>query len=120
MAKVIPTDINKTGGLPAESDASISSSRFHLALKESIYVDDIIAGADSEDNAFKLHQELVDLLGKGGFFPRKWASSSPNVMEKIPSEHRESPLVLRSDSGLPNNNYIKVLGVQWGNAQAVQ
>lgn len=54
------------------------------ALLNHIYVDDIVTGASSEEEAVILYNELVELLRKGGFTPRKWASSSSKVLANIP------------------------------------
>lgn len=79
------------------------------ALINNIFMDDIVAGADSEEQALELYRELNALLSKGGFFPRKWRSSAAAVLEKIPAEDCELPLVLRDaqESG------FKILGLEW-------
>ena len=49
----------------------------------SFYVDDLLAGADSTEEAIELHKELRSMLAKGGFDLRKWRSSSQEVLAKI-------------------------------------
>lgn len=80
-----------------------------LVLTNQVFVDDICAGADSDAQAIQLYKELLALLGRGGFFPRKWTSSSQAVLDVIPTEHRETPLSVDEDGA----TYLKVLGVQW-------
>ena len=41
---------------------------------KSFYVNDCLAGADTPDEALELHQELRNVLLKGGFNLRKWRS----------------------------------------------
>ena len=57
------------------------STMFYLFF----YVDDCLAGADSTQEAMKLHSQLRNLLLKGGFDLRKWRSSSSDVMSTIDS-----------------------------------
>ena len=79
---------------------------------KSFYVDDCLAGADTPDEALELHQELRNLLLKGGFNLRKWRSSSTKVMESIPNElHDISHL-----KGITEGNCKespKALGIHW-------
>jgi hypothetical protein len=88
-------------------------SRFPLAvqaLTSSCYVDDIVSGAASEDQALQLHKELNQLLQLGGFELHKWSSSSTKVLKSIPTfptHHTERVHPLGSTSPL------KVLGLEW-------
>ena len=62
------------------------SSEFPEAVQkisQSIYVDDIAYGADTEDLAYKLHLESKSLLKKGGFNLRKFVTNSSTLQEKI-------------------------------------
>lgn len=79
------------------------------ALSKQTFVDDIVGGADSEAEALQLYAELTELLGKAGFFPRKWCCSSNNVLLNIPAEHCEVPLSLREQDDVTT----KVLGLQY-------
>ncbi|XP_037816904.1 uncharacterized protein LOC119607172 [Lucilia sericata] len=53
------------------------------------YVDDIISGADSYDEAILLQQQLSKMLKKGGFTLRKWISNDRQFISSIPIEYRE-------------------------------
>ena len=82
----------------------------------SFYVDDLLAGADSPEEAIELHKELRSMLAKGGFDLRKWRSSSqevlaeiePQLLEKVPTQD----LVDKHSSAYP-----KALGVVWNSSQ---
>lgn len=76
-------------------------------LSTSCYIDDIVCGAKSENDAISLYRDLTDMLSSGGFELHRWSSSSSNVLNIIPQNHRESPHPLGSD------NTIKVLGLEW-------
>ncbi|KAL1448332.1 hypothetical protein WDU94_014009 [Cyamophila willieti] len=77
------------------------------ALFDSCYVDDIVTGAATPQEALELCEELVALLSSGGFELKKFASSSPEVLAHIPPEDQEQSLVLHDTST------IKVLGLRW-------
>ena len=53
------------------------------ALSRSTYVDDIIAGADSEDDAFRLYIESKEVLSHGSFNLRMFLSNSPLLQNQI-------------------------------------
>ncbi len=56
------------------------------AVDDSFYVDDGLTGADSIDQAVKLHHELQSLFTKGGFLLRKWNSNESEVLQHIDPE----------------------------------
>ncbi|XP_032690669.1 uncharacterized protein LOC116853640 [Odontomachus brunneus] len=92
--------------------AQDEGSRFPQAadlLVSSTYVDDVLAGAATLDEALLLQREIVSLLRTGGFALRKWAANNPAVLEPVPENCRLPLVPLRdhADLGTP------VLGVQW-------
>ena len=62
-----------------------SSSHPKLAqgLLQSIYVDDIVYGADSEEYAYDLFCESKKILKEGGFNLRKFTTNSQQLQERI-------------------------------------
>ncbi|XP_029178446.1 uncharacterized protein LOC114946187 [Nylanderia fulva] len=58
------------------------------ALRHDCYVDDVVTGADSLEDAIDLQQELRSLCTAGGFPLRKWAANDPQVLTGIPPEHQ--------------------------------
>ena len=52
-------------------------------LEESLYVDDLVAGVDSLDEAFNLNLNCKTLMKEGGFNLRKWNSISTTLKSKI-------------------------------------
>ena len=82
----------------------------YKAVMESFYVDDGLTGADTPEEAVKLHEELQEMFGRAGLLLRKWNSNDPQVLHHIPSELRDSHLVHQ----IPDSNeYTKTLGVEW-------
>ena len=93
-------------------------------LLRSIYVDDIVAGAASEESALKLYKESKGVLREGGFNLRKFTSNVPQVQKSIDELEKGSleTTVGVSDEttyakcilgGLENPTDQKVLGVRW-------
>ena len=92
------------------ADFSSPGSMASMHVYNSFYVDDLLAGAESEEEAVKLYQELRELLLKGGFNLKKWRSSSTKVLQSIPSELQELiPKQELVDSH--SANYPKTLGI---------
>ena len=78
-------------------------------IKSDFYVDDLISGANSVEEALNLQQQLITILARGGFPLRKWSSSHQAVLEALPEDMREMQLPLDLDS----TKTYKALGVQW-------
>ncbi|XP_054259230.1 uncharacterized protein LOC128983973 [Macrosteles quadrilineatus] len=89
-----------------EGDAFLQASH---SLRHHTYVDDIITGADSVEAALELQDQLIQLLHRGGFELRKWASNSSAHLEKFPTEHLETPSFLQ-DAQL---HQYSILGLHW-------
>jgi hypothetical protein len=79
-----------------------------VVLQDS-FVDDLISGVHSQEEALELQKQLLGLLENGGFQLRKWSSSNPAVLEAVPPSMRKTRFALSIDSG----DSIKTLGVQW-------
>lgn len=76
-------------------------------LNTSVYVDDMVSGADSIPAACALKEELTSLMARGGFQLRKWASSHSEVLADLPADQCETI------HSLGDTDTLKVLGVQW-------
>ena len=66
--------------------ADDESSNFPLAaeiLKRDIYVDDLMTGADSLQEIFTIRNEINELLGRGGFNIRQWASNHDHALDNL-------------------------------------
>ena len=96
---------------------------FVSVVGDSMYVDDLAAGADDEESAVTLYSKLKERMGDGGFNIRKFASSSISVQQHINTAEK-SALVTCSISpqeddltyaktSLNSSENDKVLGVKW-------
>ncbi|KAI5748462.1 hypothetical protein M8J77_025811 [Diaphorina citri] len=79
------------------------------AILNETYIDDIVSGAATQEEALQLQQELISLLKRGCFELRKWASNNAALLDNVPHDHREKPLALR-DNEEPT---FKILGLHW-------
>ncbi|XP_050315538.1 uncharacterized protein LOC126750080 [Anthonomus grandis grandis] len=77
-------------------------------LLKNIFVDDILSGCQTLDMAIKIKGELTNLLKRGGFDLRKWASNCPDILSGTPIEHQQP---ISFDTEEPS--CLKVLGLQW-------
>lgn len=78
-------------------------------IQKEIYVDDIISGAKTVQDALKVKTEVTDLLATAGFELRKWASNSEEFLSHIPREYCEEMQSFDSKS----ETGLRVLGIQW-------
>ncbi|XP_072162003.1 uncharacterized protein [Bemisia tabaci] len=65
-------------------------------VDEDTYVDDSLSGADSIPEVIELRDELYQLLSRGHFHPRQWASSHPEALAGLP----EADIALPSESAI--------------------
>ncbi|XP_046659921.1 uncharacterized protein LOC124353908 [Homalodisca vitripennis] len=79
------------------------------ALKHHTYIDDIVTGSASLESAIQLQDQLIQLLAKGGFELRKWASNEPRLLDRLPATHRETPRFLQDSQ----STQFSILGLHW-------
>lgn len=95
--------------------AELEQNRFPMAaavIKRNVYVDDIAAGCDDITTTLQLRDELIALLGSGGFELRKWASNAAEILKGLPSLS-QSPISFDSEEP----QFVKVLGLEWDPAE---
>ncbi|XP_055714269.1 uncharacterized protein LOC129808517 [Phlebotomus papatasi] len=77
-------------------------------LQTYFYVDDMLTGCDTKEEAIVLQQQILQLLQRGGFNLRKWTSNSQALLENIPENQRETGICEISPE-----TKIKALGLLW-------
>ena len=60
------------------------------ALTQSIYVDDVVAGADSEDEGYTLYMASKENLSYASFNLRKFVTNSAALQDKVDTEEIKS------------------------------
>ena len=76
---------------------------------KSFYIDDCLAGAESEEAAIDLVNSIQALLAMGRFKLTKWLSSSIIVMKSIPEEKSTTVKSAQPSTALQQ----RVLGISW-------
>ncbi|XP_071582222.1 uncharacterized protein [Temnothorax nylanderi] len=79
-----------------------------IALEEDRYMDDVVTGEDTIDDAIAVQTELRELCTAGGFPLRKWAANSEDILVGIPREHR-----LQRALHVWENDTHSTLGLRW-------
>ena len=92
-------------------------------LKKSFYVDDVITGAKTKEEAYSLYLESKALMKKGGFNLCKFISNNASFRERISVNEGATPTIPSFDNtytqvalGKTQTSSIgerKVLGVIW-------
>lgn len=112
----------KEGQLP-------TAARANLEILINMFVDDLMTGADSTEEAYELFCNCVSVLDKGGFSLRKWLSNDKALMDRLPEELRgqvDKPVCLTSgledstasqdtlgEESSEEQRLTKALGVEW-------
>ncbi|XP_076660151.1 uncharacterized protein LOC143363457 [Halictus rubicundus] len=78
-------------------------------LRYQIYVDDCIFGADHIQLARQTRDQLINLVQKGGFRLRKWASNRSVLL----SDLDQSDHGLACAKEFKSDEYLKILGITW-------
>jgi len=87
--------------------ASEEASSYPLAAEViscDMYVDNLVTGSNNISEARKLQEEIIHILGKGGFALHKWCANHPALLEGIPVQLRESEV---------SCNFITYEGRDW-------
>ncbi|XP_033230028.1 uncharacterized protein LOC117181463 [Belonocnema kinseyi] len=81
------------------------------ALKNDVYVDDLLTGAGSVKDAKQLRDQLKRLAKRGGLRLCKWISNSQEVINDLPDCSNQTSLKLDPDHA------TKTLGVSWNSQE---
>ncbi|XP_055523022.1 uncharacterized protein LOC129717196 [Wyeomyia smithii] len=79
------------------------------AVKNPFYIDDMLSGADSEEEAIELLQQVRDMLHSGGYDVHKVCSNSSAVLQE-PEDKRER---INKIDDPEINMLMKTLGIVW-------
>ncbi|XP_074099940.1 uncharacterized protein LOC141528017 [Cotesia typhae] len=78
-----------------------------VVLKSDFYVDDVLSGAETRQDAETLRDQLKEITKKGGFTLRKWASNDPSLLYNCDEHPSTTHMSLEPDTT------VKTLGIQW-------
>ena len=95
-------------------------------LKNSLYVDDLITGEQTEDAALAVYKTTKKIMSEGGFNLRKWKTNDRQLQVKIdncesvcvnPNEDHESHAKINTNPSTTatgcDNKAVKILGMKW-------
>jgi hypothetical protein len=99
-------------------------------LKKSLYVDDFVSGADSENEASEVASKAKLIMQKEAFNLRKWNTNSSNlkkmfaeeaspIITNVKSVKEDNESYAKAVTGITikaNSNTVKVLGTIWNTA----
>lgn len=91
------------------NDEMLTYPRAAKILKNDFYVDDCLSGADTDEDAIEIKNELLQIMQAGGLRLLKWSSNSRRLMETLPSNYREC----RAELEIEKDETIKALGIKW-------
>lgn len=94
--------------------AHVSSAQYphgSAILSRDIYVDDVVSGADSLEEALAVKAELSDILSAGGFHLRKWASNEEEFCRDVPLQDLYSSKFIEFTDSCDLS--LKILGLLW-------
>ncbi|XP_063358857.1 uncharacterized protein LOC134648296 [Cydia amplana] len=79
-------------------------------LTSDIYVDDVVTGSSSLDDACDIKSQVIALFKLGAFELRKWVSNRPELLRDLPSEMCLSDAIAFTEA---EDTTVKVLGLKW-------
>lgn len=103
-------------------------------LERSLYVDDLITGTETDEEALVVYKKSKQIMAEGGFNLRKWNSNSRTLLRAIESVENSSGAQSNQDitteddesyaklsttprsSEVKNDTIVKVLGLNWDTA----
>ncbi|XP_061386899.1 uncharacterized protein LOC133321844 [Musca vetustissima] len=93
-----------------QSAAKAEAEKFPLGSKITLrdfYVDNLITGSDTINEAIDIKIQVTDLLKNSGFILRKFGANNEDILQDIASSDREEIITV------DDFQYIKTLGLKW-------
>jgi len=95
--------------------AELEESRFPIGAmiaRRDFYMDDLITGANSIDEARTIRDQVSALLAKGGFVLRKWTSNREELLRDLPGQITDNSIL-----ELDKDGTAKTLGIKWNQSK---
>ncbi|MBN2877647.1 MAG: hypothetical protein JXL85_08365, partial [Bacilli bacterium] len=77
-----------------------------VAVKD-FYMDDLMTGSDTIEEAIVLQKEMIEMLLRGGFKLHKWCANDMRVLGSIDENLREKQVLINEE------DTVKALGMRW-------
>jgi hypothetical protein len=72
-----------------------------------IYMDDLMTGTDTIEEALELQKDIISLFSLAGFKWHKWCANDPRILENIDEKLREKFVQINEE------DTVKALGMRW-------
>lgn len=89
---------------------AIEEKDFPVASKvasKDFYMDDLMTGTDTKEEAIELQREMIALMNCGGFHLHKWCANDTDILENIDENLREKQVLINQEET------VKTLGMRW-------
>uniref|UniRef100_A0ABD2W7T1 DUF5641 domain-containing protein n=1 Tax=Trichogramma kaykai TaxID=54128 RepID=A0ABD2W7T1_9HYME len=90
-----------------ESNEGADFPRAANILRNDLYVDDLLTGADTLTEMIQIRDEVISLPRRGGFDIRQWASNHHHALNNIEEKFVDLDCIIES------NPVLKTLGIVW-------
>ncbi|CAI6342683.1 unnamed protein product [Macrosiphum euphorbiae] len=77
-------------------------------IQRDFYVDDLLTGADTEEQCYEIFQKLTSVLNGAQLPLRKWCSNSSTLLSLLPTTTDDNYIITLSES-----DSVSALGLQW-------
>ena len=94
--------------LARDEKANYQNSSAPSVIEESFYMDDLIHGSYSIQEARKIQTDLINLLKSGGFNLRKWKSNAPELLTGVETDQKN-----QENFDFKQAESSKALGLGW-------
>ncbi|XP_060863425.1 uncharacterized protein LOC132939996 [Metopolophium dirhodum] len=92
-----------------ELGALIKNAPIGRIIRQDFYVDDLISGANTDEECFDIHKQVHSILGTAGFPLRKWCSSSSTLLNSLPHNQKDPNFMIN----LTETEVLSALGLLW-------
>lgn len=76
---------------------------------EDFYVDDLISGCDTTEQAIEISKQIMSILQRGGFDLQKWASNDKDFLKSMDAKK----VTTKANFDIMLDGTIKALGLSW-------
>ncbi|XP_039435934.2 uncharacterized protein LOC120417801 [Culex pipiens pallens] len=98
----------------AAADHQDEFPRAAEVVEKGTYMDDILTGADTLEEACELQREVTGLLAKACFSAHKWCANHSDIVRAVPEELRGNSFEVTDDNA---KTTVKTLGVTWNSIE---
>ncbi|KAH9367180.1 hypothetical protein HPB48_013822 [Haemaphysalis longicornis] len=73
-------------------------------LKSSLYVDEFLTAAESEEEAIRIYKQSNEIVADGGMLIRKWSTNSDRLQKLFDSNDKQMVELSKEKTALPSND----------------